>query len=183
MSEVKLRPRYRYRSALAPGEIKVKITDALNDPGINLKGLQKRATKYHLILSYPRQHRHFWSPVMDLNIEPRPDKTSLVRVLIGPEPSVWTLFMFFYTVGGLAVTLGLVFGTSQYMLGKSTWWFMLIPAGLLLMAFFYFAGLAGKTRAGEQMLELKSFVEAATGEAIFHENEIVEDQNLNYGKN
>ena len=112
---------------------------------------------------------------MDLNIEPRPDKTSLVRVLIGPEPSVWTLFMFFYTVGGLAITLGLVFGTSQYMLGHSTWWFMLIPAGLLLMGFFYFAGLAGKSKASEQMLELKSFVEQATGEAIFNEAESAEE--------
>ena len=169
MSEVQLRPRYKYRSSLAPGELKGRITAALEDSQVNIKNLQKRATKYHLILSYPRQHRHFWSPVMDMNIEPRPDQTSLVRVLIGPEPSVWTLFMFFYTVGGLAVILGVVFGTSQYMLGKGSWLFMLIPAGLLLIGFFYFAGLAGKGKANEQMHELKSFVETATGEAIFHE--------------
>jgi Tfp pilus assembly protein FimT len=49
---------------------------------------------------------------------------------------------------------------------------MLIPAGLLLMAFFYFAGLVGKSRAEEQMRELKSFVEQATGEAIFHDREL-----------
>lgn len=107
---------------------------------------------------------------MDMNIEPRPDKTSLVRVLIGPEPSIWTLFMFFYTMGGLAVILGIVFGTSQYMLGKGSWLFTLVPAGLVVIAFFYFAALAGKGRADEQMRELKSFVENATGEAIFHED-------------
>ena len=143
---------------------------ALDDDSINEKKLQRRTTRYHLILSYPQQHRHFWSPVVDLNIEPRPDKTSLVRVLIGPEPSIWTMFMFFYSIGGLAIMLGIVFGTSQYILGKGSWLFLLIPVGVLIIGFFYFAGLAGKSKAQDQMLELKSFVEEATGEAIFNED-------------
>ena len=181
MSEAQLRPRYRYRSALSPEKMKDLIYDALKNPEVNLKNLQKRSTKYHVILSYPREHRHFWSPIMDMNIEPRPDKTSLVRVLIGPEPSIWTLFMFFYTLGGLAVILGLVFGTSQYMLGKGSWLFGIVPLGLILIAFFYFAALAGKRRADEQMRELKSFVEGATGEAIFHEELIHESEHHQNG--
>lgn len=106
---------------------------------------------------------------MDVNIEPRPDKTSLVRVQIGPEPSIWTLFMFFYSVGGLAVLLGIVFGTSQYMLAKDSWLFGLVPAGLIFMGIFYLAALAGRNKARKQMQELKCFVEDATGEAIFNE--------------
>ena len=172
MSDAQLRPRYRYLSDLTKEEMRVRIISALKDPEVNLKQLQQRSVDHHLVLVYPRRHKHFWSPVMDINIEPRSDKKSLIRVLIGPEPSIWTLFMFFYSLGGMAVLGGIVLGSSQYILGKGSWYFMLIPAGLLLIGFFYFAGLIGKSRAEEQMRELKSFVETATGEAIFHDQEL-----------
>ena len=168
MSEAQLRPRYRYRSEQSPAELREKILSALNSEQ-NEKKLQQRSTAHHMIISYPREHRHFWSPVFDINLEPRPDDCSYVRVMIGPEPSVWTLFMFFYTLGGLAVLLGLVFGVSQQMLGKGSWTYLLIPAGLLIIGFFYFAALAGKNKAQGQMRELKEFVESATGEDIFHD--------------
>ncbi len=174
MSQPQLRPRYRYRSRLSAKQIREKIIGALKDEGRNTRNIQQRSTAHHLILSYPKEHKHFWSPILDINLEPRPDNTSLVRVLIGPEPSIWTMFMFFYTLGGLAIIMGMIFGFSQYMLGKGSWYFILIPAGLMLVGFLFFAALAGKRKANSQMHELKIFVEKATGEAIFHESEYAE---------
>lgn len=68
--------------------------------------------------------------------------------------------------------LGMIFGLSHYMLGKGSWYFSLIPIGMLIIAFFYFAALAGKGKANEQMHEMKSFVEEATGNAIYHDPEL-----------
>jgi len=164
MSASELRPRYRKMLPLSREEIRTKMLTSLKENGAS--HLQYRSVSGHILISFKRAKRHFWSPVIDLNMEEEKDGT-LLRVLIGPEPSIWTMFMFFYAVGGLAATAGLVLGYSQYLLGHGVWYFLLIPFGLVIIAFFYLAGLAGKAKAREQMHELMDFTESALGYNIF----------------
>lgn len=164
MSATELRPRYKKLVPLSREEIRSKMLAALKSEGSN--NLQYRSVSGHILISFKRAKRHFWSPVLDLNMEEENDAT-LLRALIGPEPSIWTMFMFFYAVGGLAVTAGLILGYSQYILGHGVWYFLLIPAGLAIVLFFYLAGLFGKARAREQMHELMDFTEDSLKQEIF----------------
>lgn len=170
MSEAsELRPRYRFTCNLPEAEIHQRLKDAMRDPEKNTEGLQQRSVSGHMLISFRASRRHFWSPVMDINLEPASGNRSLVRVLMGPEPSIWTMFMFFYTIGGLAVLAGMVLGYSQYILGHELYWLLLIPGGLLWISFFYVAALMGKSRARRQMKILKGFLEEAIGQPVFHE--------------
>lgn len=171
MSDGSLRPRYKFSTDLPAAEIRERLRTAVKDPDKNPLGLQQRSVSNHIIVVLPRRHKHFWSPTLDVNFEDLPNNRTLVRVLIGPEPSIWTMFMFLYTVGGLAVVAGMVLGYSQYILGHDLYWLLLIPAGLLWIGFFYGAGLLGKNRAQKQMRILKEFMEEAIGQPVFHEEE------------
>lgn len=169
MATTGLRPRYKFTTTLSANEIRQRIKAALKSENQNTYELQQRSVSNHIIVVLPKKHKHFWSPTLDVNLETKAADKTLVRVLIGPEPSIWTMFMFIYTIGGLMAAAGFVLGSSQYILGHGSWYFMLIPAGVVLVAIFYMAGLAGKTKAQEQMHILKNFMEEAIGQPVFHE--------------
>ncbi len=169
MNETALRPRYKFSSQLSTDEIRERLKSALKDDNFNTFKLQYRSVSHHLIISFPAVHRHFWSPTLDVNMEKAMDGKTTVRLLMGPEASIWTMFMFFYTVGGLAVLAGLILGYSQLMLDKGTTWFFLIPAGISIILFFYLAALSGKTKARGQMQIMLDFVMNSVGERNLEE--------------
>ncbi len=158
LSDSGIRPRLKFFSDLSPGELKEKLKAGLKDASLNNWGLQYRSAGHHLLIAFPRKHRHFWSPALDISFERTAEGQTLVRMLMGPEPAIWTMFVFFYTVGGLAVVLGLVLGYSQYSLGHGAQMLYLIPGGLVLIGLLYLGALGGKSRAAGQMRQLTDFV-------------------------
>ena len=162
MTDTTLRPRYKFSTDLTSEYIRSQLKAALKNKVINEYELQHRSVQGHLLISFPQKHKHFWSPTIDINLEKGPEYKTVVRVLMGPEPSIWTMFMFFYTLGALAMTAGLVLGYSQWSLGKGVMALWLIPIGFAIILFFYLAALGGKAKAQEQMKVLKTFVEEAT---------------------
>lgn len=169
MNEAAIRPRVKLISELEPEEIRSRIKAGLNNQELNTLELQHRSVHGHLLISFPARHRHFWSPTMDINMEKTAEGQTLIRVLMGPEASIWTMFMFFYTIGGLGILTGLVLGYSQYLLDKGATWLFLIPVGIAIILFFYLAALTGKTKARGQMEILFNFLTASVGAKAFKE--------------
>ncbi len=161
MSEVTLRPRYKFDSKLSSEEIRTRLKAALKDEEKNKLGLQHRSVSGHVIVVFPKEHKHFWSPTLDVSMEKKNEDQTLVRVLMGPEPSIWTLFMFFYTLGGLTILAGFILGFSQYMLKGEYGMLALIPLGTIIVLFFYFAAVAGRAKAQDQMYQLDAFLQKA----------------------
>jgi len=159
MSELSLRPRYYYKTAQSIPELTGRLKLVLE----KANSLDYKITHYHLIISFPKQLKHFWSPEMDINMEQR-GKETFVRVLIGPAAAIWTLFMFIYTIGGLLISAGFAVGYSQYILHNKAWALYMIPAGIVIMAATYLAGQFGKYKAEEQVKQLKGFFDAALPE-------------------
>jgi hypothetical protein len=166
MAQTALRPRYSFTSACEPKELWAIIKKALRNPKINSNGLVYRSVATHFIISYPKEQHHFWSPTLDLNFDQLAKNKTRVRALLGPEPAIWTLFMFGYAVAALAIMAGIVLGYSQYILGQSWWLFSLIPAGTALVVFLLFASYFGKHQAEAQTEALKVFLETALGHSI-----------------
>ena len=116
-----------------------------------------------IALNIQPNEQHYWSPQLTLSMEEDIDGKTIVRGLYGPKPTVWTLFVFFYSVIGLAILVIATLGFSYYSLGKSTdvlWW---IPALVGLFLTLYLVSYFGQKVGHDQMLVLHQFFEKNTG--------------------
>jgi len=160
MSEtLTFRPRFKFRTPLSMEELVSKVTHHSTTSGEHIR---VRKVHHHLQLSFPKSVSHFWTPHMDINLEKEPEHDQiLVRCLIGPSPTVWTMFVFFYGLFGLLGLVGLIWGMSQWSLEKSMWALWLMPAALLGMGIMYFISYEGQQLSKKEMHYLKKFVDDA----------------------
>ena len=171
MAQTALRPRYRFMASEKPLELWALIKMASSSKTANPYALEHRAVANHFVISFPKAHRHFWSPTIDLNFHEEGDKQTRVRVLFGPAPAIWTFFMFGYSVAGLLIIAGLILGYSQYILGHEVWLFALIPAGAVLVIILLFASHFGRHQAEAQTQQLKEFLEGALQRPLHHQED------------
>ena len=62
----------------------------------------------HVFIKFPKEKQHFWSPQLHLEINEIDKDSSLLHGLFGPNPTVWTLFMFLhFMVAGLFIAFGI----------------------------------------------------------------------------
>jgi hypothetical protein len=113
----------------------------------------------HVFIKFPKQKQHFWSPQLHLEINEVDEKSSLLHGLFGPNPTVWTFFMFLhFMVAGLFIAFSIWAYTnwaleSGYAIQVSLMLFMVIVWFAL-----YFAGSIGKASSKNEMLELQEFM-------------------------
>jgi hypothetical protein len=113
----------------------------------------------HAELTTHRDEAHFWSPHLSLELIDRGDGAWAVKGRFAPEPNVWILFMSVYGILAMAAIAGLMYGTSQALVGEKPWALLGAPAGLALMAFTYGAAFIGQGLGAEEMYQLRSFVD------------------------
>lgn len=160
MSKLEFRPRFKFRTPLTIDSIKQKLLSESETTAS--QGLILRKAKDHLVLDIANEDRHFWSPHMDISLEmDEYSDLTLVRCLIGPSPTVWTMFMFFYGFFGFLAFVGLTLGMSQWTLKKDMWGFWLLPVALVGMLIMYFVSYEGKKLSRDEMRKLKLFVDRA----------------------
>ena len=157
MSEFKLRPRFKFEVALEESKVVELIKKEIENsaPGQFVSTI----IHGHLLLKIHPSKKHFWSPQMDVSLEKIEEKKTLIRCLIAPEASVWTLFMFIYTTTGFAAFIGLMLGLSQWSLEREIWGFYLTIGSLTLGVIFYFVAQFGKKLAEDEMISLKNIIE------------------------
>lgn len=114
----------------------------------------------HIFIRIPKEKQHFWSP--QLHLEIRTDDESKIRLhgLFGPNPIVWTLFMFLHFVVAILFLGCGAWAYSNFALEQSytPQLFMML---FLIAAWFilYFAGSMGKKAGQKETNELYSFME------------------------
>ena len=114
----------------------------------------------HVFIKIPKEKQHFWSPQLHLEINKNEtDSTSTVYGLFGPNPTVWTMFMFFHFI-----VIGLFFGLGVWT--YSNWSLDNNYAIQLFMTLFmviiwialYFGGSIGKKSGMKEMHLLHHFM-------------------------
>jgi len=114
----------------------------------------------HVFIKIPKAKQHFWSPQLHLEINKNEtDDNSTIYGLFGPNPTVWTMFMFFHFV-----VIGLFLGFSIW--GYTNWSLdnnyslQLFVALFMVIVWFvlYFGGRIGKKTGMDQMHELHHFM-------------------------
>ncbi|MDH3698580.1 MAG: GTP-binding protein [Flavobacteriaceae bacterium] len=113
----------------------------------------------HVFIKFNKQEVHFWSPQLQLEITDDFDEETKLFGLFGPNPTLWTFFMFLHF--GVA-TLFVIFGIWAYSsaaLDKPYTWQVVAMCFMILFWFaFYVFGRLGKKKGRPQMNQLYDFM-------------------------
>ena len=113
----------------------------------------------HVFIRLPTHHQHFWSPQLHLEINETDTKTSMLHGLFGPNPTVWTMFMFLhFFVAGLFIAFGIWTYTNWTL--KNSFGIQMGLMLLMVAAWFvlYFAGRFGRSKGKAEMHGLYDFM-------------------------
>lgn len=156
VNDIVLRPRFKLTSALHKERILTSFSEQIKKPFV-----VKRSDD-HVFIKFDQAHTNFWSPQLHLEVLEEADTESAIYGLFGPNPNLWTFFMFLHF--GIA-TVFIIFGIWGY-----SNWSLQEPYGIhvavcIFMVILWFGlytfGRIGKTQGKEQMHQLHAFMKEA----------------------
>jgi len=113
----------------------------------------------HVFIKFPKEKQHFWSPQLHLEINEVDSKSCIIYGLFGPNPTVWTLFMFLhFMVAGLFIAFSIWAYTNWTL--KTSYSFQISMMIFMVIAWFvlYFGGSIGKASSKHEMHDLNNFM-------------------------
>lgn len=154
-----VRPRFKVSTTQTVENISEKVKKALKMKGAPCTAQMKPR---FITLLIPEKDQHYWSPQLTITMEEE-EEGCTIRGVYSPRPTVWTMFVFFYAIIGLAIFVIGVVGWSFWSLGKPAtilWW-----TPVLGVTFFslYLAAYFGQKLGHDQMTTLHRFFEESTG--------------------
>ncbi len=157
MTSFRVRPRFRQEVDMPPEQLVGMIKEYV----IQHSGLcDATFLKNHITLKIPHSQQHFWSPQLDVSLEEQ-EGGSLMRGLYGPKPSVWTLFMFAYSLVGILILFLSLTTFSKWSLGLAIPEAWAIPVLGLVGLGLYFISQVGQKLGAEQTFQLHHIFEEA----------------------
>lgn len=118
----------------------------------------------HVFIRKSEKNRPFWSPQLQIEITEIEEHSSSISGLVGPNPTVWTLFMFLhFMVAGLFIAFGIWTYTSitlniGYVMQVS---FMILLVIIWFLLFFF--GRLGKESSNQEINDLYAFMQKTIG--------------------
>ena len=154
-NEIVLRPRFKMELN-HPNEEVLKV---FNEAKTSQSDYIISRVDDHVFIRLPKHKQHFWSPQLHLEVNALEPNTSMLHGLFGPNPTVWTLFMFVhFFVAGMFIAFGIWFYTN-WTLGNSYG----IQLGLMILMVLvwfalYVAGRMGRRKGKPEMHQLHDFM-------------------------
>jgi hypothetical protein len=114
----------------------------------------------HIFIKLPKRLQHYWSPQLHLEVNEESETSSRIYGLFGPNPTVWTMFMFLHFVVATVFFVFAIWAYSNWSLEKS-YAIQLFLTLLTIVLWFvlYFFGRMGRLKGKPQMHDLNSFME------------------------
>jgi len=153
-NEIVLRPRFQIHLAINKEAALTKFEQSQEDPFL-IKRLDE-----HIFIKFNQRYHHFWSPQLHMEFDSIDDFNCQLHGVFGPDPTLWTFFMFVhFVVATLFIIIG-IWAYSSASLGKS----FHIQIGLLILLaalwfVLYFAGRSGKKKGKPQMQQLHDYIQ------------------------
>jgi len=154
-NDIILRPRFKIELDKNNQEVLNVFEDAKNTQ----KNFIVSRIDDHVFIKIPKADQHFWSPQLHLEIMEVDKNSSRLFGLFGPNPTVWTMFMFFhFIVAGLFIGFSIWAYTNWTL--KTDFAIQLFVALLMIVlwAALYFGGRLGKATGRDQMVLLHNFM-------------------------
>ena len=113
----------------------------------------------HVFIKFPKKDQHFWSPQLHLEINNEDDNKCIVNGLFGPNPTVWTMFMFLhFIVAGLFFGFGIWAYTNATLENSYAIQLFLTLFMVIIWFVLYFAGRIGRSKGMPEMHKLHAFM-------------------------
>ncbi len=155
--EIFLRPRFEISFTETREELLMKFKKRIKEKDYQFI---IKVIDYHIIVDIPRDENHFWSPQLHMEIvDDVLNNGSILKVLFGPKPQVWTMFMFLHFIIGTLFIGALVMFYSGWSLNGNTD-FPIISMIVLIVIWMamYFGGRYGRSLGKDQMTILYDFM-------------------------
>ena len=163
MTDIGMRPKFDMITPCDPNTVLKGLGEYLSTDTAPIQG---KVFPSSAVLKVHPEELHFWSPQMQISIEPHLPTGSVVHGLIGPRPSVWSMFVASYTFWTFLGAMGMIFGLSQVSLGQPATAIWAGPISVLALCFTYFAARTGRRLGGEQSLLLKSSLDSVISKCM-----------------
>lgn len=110
----------------------------------------------HIWMNIPEAKREYWSPHLHLELEPKENNETHIRGLFGPDPTLWTLFMFLhFMVAGIFIIFSAI-AYSKYVLKQPPIMNLIVMLLMVIVWFLlYFIAKQIRFKGNEQMNELE----------------------------
>lgn len=141
--QLQLRPRFE---KTVPKSISA-ITEKADDLSISLKpDYTVKTFGVHIWISVGNADKKSYSPHLHLELEEVSPNETKIKGLYGPDPGLWTLFVFLhFAVAGIFITFGVV-AYSNWSLNQSG----LMPVGVMVIMAVAWAGLYFTARSNRK---------------------------------
>lgn len=119
----------------------------------------------HVFIKFPKEKQTFWSPQLHLEVNKVDESHSIIHGLFGPNPTVWTMFIFFHFMVGTTFLILGVWGYSMWSLKQHVG--LQISLMILMIVIWialYFAGSIGKASTKPEMHALNDFMHGVLDE-------------------
>ncbi|MEZ4969640.1 MAG: GTP-binding protein [Flavobacteriaceae bacterium] len=152
-NEIVLRPRFQH-SLKGPARPVLQLFQEVDTPPFIVK-----VSDHHVFIRFNKAETHFWSPQLQIEIVDQADGHSTIYGLFGPNPTLWTFFMFVhFGVASLFIIFG-VWAYSNNALGKETGpQIGLMALMIITWIALYVLGRIGKRKGRPQMHQLHKFM-------------------------
>lgn len=152
-NEIVLRPRFQFELPMAQQTVLGKFEKAESKPI-----LTKRIDE-HIFIKFDKEKNHFWSPQLHLEIIEVDDGNCKLYGIFGPNPTLWTFFMFLhFGVATIFIILG-VWAYSSASLNRPYHLQLGLMVFMTVLWFVLYAfGRLGKRKGKPQMHQLYQFV-------------------------
>ncbi len=155
-----LRPTRHLPSTLSADELLARCEAMLNCDECPCEG---NVLGHHVTLKIRDAERRFWSPWLNIEIEPRPDNTSILHARFSPHPNIWTIVALSYIAMAVIIMIGGCFGLSQWWIKQPPTALWSIPFALLVSAGLFVVSQIGQKLAADEMDMLDRLMHKATG--------------------
>lgn len=117
-----------------------------------------KVVQNYIVLDIPEEENKFWSPQLEVRIDPMEENLSEISCLYGPKSIVWTFFIFVHFAVAGIFFVSFVIAYTNWRLHKPLIFPISVCAAMVLFwIILYFLGRIGKRLAKNQMQELHAY--------------------------
>jgi len=157
---MRARPRVEYQVAQSKQEVLASFTSALEGAGPCSGSVGRRDITLHI---HP-ERRKLWSPWLQIRVEDV-DDGSVLRGTMGPQPNLWTAFVFVYSLLVAIFVAGTMYGFVQTTLDEPPTGLYAAAVALMALASACGCDLLGRRLSQGQMGTIRGYVVRTLPEA------------------
>ncbi|MDO4727957.1 MAG: hypothetical protein Q4B43_03000 [Bacteroidota bacterium] len=109
---------------------------------------------------YPNKKiKKYYSPHLQLELVESKDNHTAIKGLFGPDPTLWTFFMFLHFLVACVFLMSLITSYSNHAMGQSlTSDFILMGGSVVVWFLLYFIARIVRNKGAKQMHQLKEYL-------------------------